>query len=1523
LVKSYGSIALILGLGALSATWQTGTQVSAYAATSKPIPATTNSTPPAHVARGGRSSGPGNNIGSNAAEVVGARSRNAQTYAKAGNYETDVYTTSINYLDSKGQWQPIDNTLVSAPGHSYQNKANQYTVKIPGSLGSTPIHFGIGDSWVEFSLQDAAASAASVSKDTVTYRNAFPGVTLSYRAQPDALKETLSLSGPNAPSKFTYSLRLGPRLAARQNPNHGIDFIDSNGQTQFQFAPPFMYDSASQPQVSNSVNMALISGATGPSVVITADNSWLSSTARQFPVVIDPTIWANVNYYGGQDCFIQNSNPNTNFCSSAAYAGTSDQVGYDGTAINRTLLEFPIQTGYTHIVPNANILDAELDLTLASSTSGSAVPVTANQITQSWNDNYATWNNRDNSIAWSTPGATFSAMPLDTENIGPATGTYRWVHLTQLIQSWVNGSATNYGFLLKASNEASAGLLSFDNQAFDRSNPTDPALPHLRVQWNNWNGLQPWYSFESHQLNDRMNLSLNVANGNLVIHATDLAIKGTGIGLNMDRYYNSLADNVSGGWHIGNGWNVSVGCDIRLDLDDFDGIAYHGPDGYAVLFPSNGSGGWTAPAGLDVDLVKNGDNTYTLTWHQDQEKFNFQAGGCLQNIIDRNGNTISMSYNGSLQSITDTQGRVTTLTYASPIKSTYISQITDPSGRTAKYVYNTNGDLATYTDANSKNTQYSYNANDQLSQIVDPKGNTINLTYGTTYPYKVTQIGYVNTSCAGGSCNVALTYNSGVGSCTVSGVFGNTVVTDANTHATTYCYDTAGRVIQVIDPLGQRTSASYTSDQALASSTDALSQTTSASYNPNNNLTSVTPPVLGSGHSAATLTASFQTPSSVSGYRYLPSSVTDAQGHCTAYVYDPAGNMTDAYAGQANPCDGQTGGIHANDKYQGDPGVSCGAKTGELCSMTDALGNITSYGYDANGNQISVVPPSPLGQTTIVPDGLSRTSSVTDGKGQNTSYSYDQLDRITQVLFNGASTCTPSTGNCISYVYDDDGNRASMTDNTGTTNYYYDTMNRLTTQSLPDASSNCPGSSPAGISFSYDGVGNLTQYCDSGGAVAYAYDAGNRLVSMAEPSGNCGSTPSLCTTFTYNANGERSQTTFPGAATLNVGYDSNRNISSVVGKDKNGTVLTSFSYAYNIGSTDTQLRQTMTQNDPVASNTYTYAYDALNRLIQAAITAGTGTSYTYAYDSNGNMTRKTAGSSTTSYAFNAANELCWAFSGTSNNSCSSVPTGATAFTFDANGNQTGDSSGGAFTYNPKNQTTAITYGGATVSPLTYSGTGQNQRTGAGSTTFANGPSGVQLSTSSGSSAYYLRDNKGKLIGERVGSNHYYYLTDALGSVEAVISGDGLAIGDRYGYDPYGKPTYQSGTIANPWGYASGYTDSTGLIKFGARYYDPGNARWTQVDPLAATRSSCAYTYAGDDPINATDPSGNFCLWKFVVGVFFLGLALFMIWLAFNYAPYLFEATWFIEAILATFALAFYWLWHGWHDWCWPWERGHF
>ncbi|GER91549.1 hypothetical protein KDW_57110 [Dictyobacter vulcani] len=84
----------------------------------------------------------------------------------------------------------------------------------------------------------------------------------------------------------------------------------------------------------------------------------------------------------------------------------------------------------------------------------------------------------------------------------------------------------------------------------------------------------------------------------------------------------------------------------------------------------------------------------------------------------------------------------------------------------------------------------------------------------------------------------------------------------------------------------------------------------------------------------------------------------------------------------------------------------------------------------------------------------------------------------------------------------------------------------------------------------------------------------------------------------------------------------------------------------------------------------------------------------------------------------------------------------------------------------------------------------------------------------------------------------------------------------YAYDASGGiagSVVQSG-VRNPWQYAGGYYDTTtGLIKFGIRYYDAQFGRWTQRTPVGGTLQETLkanpYVYADNNPVNATDRSG--------------------------------------------------------------------
>jgi RHS repeat-associated protein len=104
-------------------------------------------------------------------------------------------------------------------------------------------------------------------------------------------------------------------------------------------------------------------------------------------------------------------------------------------------------------------------------------------------------------------------------------------------------------------------------------------------------------------------------------------------------------------------------------------------------------------------------------------------------------------------------------------------------------------------------------------------------------------------------------------------------------------------------------------------------------------------------------------------------------------------------------------------------------------------------------------------------------------------------------------------------------------------------------------------------------------------------------------------------------------------------------------------------------------------------------------------------------------------------------------------------------------------------------------------------------------------------------------------------NVTYLITDSLGSVRGTVDSGGNLTGTS-NYDAWGNPEGSSGiTAITPFGYAGGYTDTTGLIYLINRYYAPATAQFISVDPLLA-QTLVPYAYADGDPVNATDPSGE-------------------------------------------------------------------
>ena len=107
----------------------------------------------------------------------------------------------------------------------------------------------------------------------------------------------------------------------------------------------------------------------------------------------------------------------------------------------------------------------------------------------------------------------------------------------------------------------------------------------------------------------------------------------------------------------------------------------------------------------------------------------------------------------------------------------------------------------------------------------------------------------------------------------------------------------------------------------------------------------------------------------------------------------------------------------------------------------------------------------------------------------------------------------------------------------------------------------------------------------------------------------------------------------------------------------------------------------------------------------------------------------------------------------------------------------------------------------------------------------------------------------------------YFLGDALGSVRQLTDAQGQ-ITLAKAYDPYGVVSMSAGAGQSSYGYTSEYQDSyNDLVYLRARHYAPAMGRFLSRDTWSGDEnqplSFNLWNYAYSNPVNLTDPTGNF------------------------------------------------------------------
>jgi hypothetical protein len=274
---------------------------------------------------------------------------------------------------------------------------------------------------------------------------------------------------PSQPAKDVWvSVNLSAQVQAWVNgqPNYGIALNANSEGTDGEYASreagqqPYLEVIVGTPPSSPATLQSVGKLANGVNRTIIRNDVMLEQqpagtmTLQPGTKGTDAYIWAftkTTNYGGDDETWVATGNNNTSLA----------------------LFRFDLQG----LPAGAKILGATLSLHHRDGNDPN-VPVTAHRISNPWNENEVTWNKRDNSTNWDTPGGDFDSIEVATTLVGPTNNIrYEW-ELTSLVEGWLNGTFPNYGVALRT---VEPGIFG---ERFDTSDHSDPSRrPRLSVNY--------------------------------------------------------------------------------------------------------------------------------------------------------------------------------------------------------------------------------------------------------------------------------------------------------------------------------------------------------------------------------------------------------------------------------------------------------------------------------------------------------------------------------------------------------------------------------------------------------------------------------------------------------------------------------------------------------------------------------------------------------------------------------------------------------------------------------------------------------------------------------------------------------------------------------------------------------------------------------------------------------------------------------------------------------------------------------
>ncbi|MGW0198102.1 RHS repeat-associated core domain-containing protein [Nonomuraea sp. NPDC003201] len=636
-------------------------------------------------------------------------------------------------------------------------------------------------------------------------------------------------------------------------------------------------------------------------------------------------------------------------------------------------------------------------------------------------------------------------------------------------------------------------------------------------------------------------------------------------------------------------------------------------------------------------------------------------------------------------------------------------------------------------------------------------------------------------------------------------------------------YDDAGRLTKTTRPTGGTTSRSYDATGALVSQTDPLGNITRFDYDLAGRVVRTTN-ALGLASTAdydlagrKIQTQELDGNGAVvrthrTGYDAAGNviSQTSAEGHTTIRTVDAAGRLVQLQ----EP-------VSATDKITTSFGYDA---TGALTRSTDGRGNTTFTTYNSLGLAESLVEPA----THAHPDLADRTwTTIYDGAGNPTSTLapggvrvdrvFDELNRLVKQTGSGAEAATEEK------------------------TFAYDPVGRLTAANdlsfaLNDRGLPLKVSGPAGdiSAYGYDGDGRLVQRLDVTGTATFSWDEADRLTQSVDPVsgitiGYGYDKASRLTSMSYGANGAR----------RSYGYDVLGRLISDQLTTSSASPIASLEYRYDLD--DNMIAKITAGTAGAGTNTYTY--DQADRL--TSWTGPDGKKTNYEWDAAGNRVR----ADDKTYVYDERNRLTSSSDGhtyryTARGTLAEDANGIVRMSkFDAFDRLINDDAV-TYAYDALDRVKARTVGQNTTG-FSYDGATNNL---------------VTVTNGGNVTAAFGRDALGRTLGLSDGSGAQLAFSDLHGDLVGAFATDGSALADSVAYGPFGEVITRTGA-EHALGYQGGYTDpDTDKVNMAARWYQPTTGSFISRDTLTQNPDPSIqlnrYTYANDNPLTNTDPTGH-------------------------------------------------------------------